>query len=109
MPKFVNCDQFMNNDRILSGGGVKSRVFTKIQLAHKFEDIVSLENLLQAWKGFVKGKRNKRDVQEFSLCLMDNIFSLRRDLLNHTYKHGSYQAFKINDPKPRDIHKASSP
>lgn len=38
---------------------------------------------------------------------MDNIFMLHSDLLNHTYKHGGYQAFKINDPKPRDIHKAT--
>ncbi|KKQ22108.1 MAG: Retron-type reverse transcriptase [Candidatus Moranbacteria bacterium GW2011_GWF2_37_11] len=45
-------------------------------------------------------------MQEFSMNLMDNIFSLHQDLLNHTYKHGGYQAFKINDPKPRDIHKA---
>lgn len=39
--------------------------------------------------------------------LMDNIFSLHADLINHTYSHGGYQAFKINDPKPRDIHKAT--
>jgi len=39
--------------------------------------------------------------------LMDNIFPLHRDLANHTYQHGGYQAFKINDPKPRDIHKAT--
>ncbi len=79
----------------------------KISLTHKFENIVSLENLLGAWKEFSRGKRNKKDVQEFSLRLMDNIFSLHRDLVNHTYQHGGYQAFKINDPKPRDIHKAT--
>jgi retron-type reverse transcriptase len=79
----------------------------KIQLVHKFEDIVSLENLLEAWKEFLNGKRNKKDVHEFSLRLIDNIFSLHNNLLHHTYKHGHYQAFKINDPKPRDIHKAS--
>jgi len=38
---------------------------------------------------------------------MDNIISLHYDLANHTYKHGEYQAFNINDPKPRSIHKAS--
>src|SRR3989338_5128853 len=38
---------------------------------------------------------------------MDIIFSLHDDLRYFTYKHGAYQAFKINDPKPRDIHKAS--
>lgn len=79
----------------------------KIQLSHKFEDIISLENLLEAWKEFVKGKKNKRDVQEFSFCLMDNILTLNIELSNHTYRHGGYQAFNISDPKPRNIHKAT--
>lgn len=79
----------------------------KSQLSHKFEDIIKLENLLAAWQEFLRGKRNRKDVQEFSTNLMDNIFSLHYDLLYQTYKHGGYEAFKINDPKPRDIHKAS--
>jgi retron-type reverse transcriptase len=97
----------MNNNGVVLGGGVKRRVFMKIQLAHKFEDIISLENLLEAWKEFIVGKRSKKDVQTFSMNLMDNIFSLHNDLIHHTYTHGGYQAFKINDPKPRDIHKAT--
>ncbi len=76
------------------------------QLAHKYEDIISVENLLAAWREFVSGKRAKRDVQEFSLHLMDNILALRTDLANKTYRHGSYRHFKISDPKPRDIHKS---
>jgi retron-type reverse transcriptase len=60
-----------------------------------------------AWQEFVKGKRSKKDVQMFSFYLMDNILSLHYDLKNNTYKHGGYQQFKINDPKPRIIHKAS--
>ena len=39
--------------------------------------------------------------------MSDNIFRLHNDLKNKTYRHGEYKAFKINDPKPRDIHKAS--
>ena len=78
----------------------------RAQLKDKFEKVVSVENLLEAWKEFERGKKSRKDVQEFSLHLMDNIFSLHDDLLHHTYKHGDYQAFKINDPKPRDIHKA---
>lgn len=37
---------------------------------------------------------------------MDNIFLLHSDLKNKSYSHSVYTAFKINDPKPRDIHKA---
>jgi len=79
----------------------------KIQLAHTCNDITSLENLLEAWKEFVRGKRYKPDVEVFSLRLMDNILSLHRDLVAHVYHHGGYHAFKISDPKPRDIHKAN--
>ena len=39
--------------------------------------------------------------------MMDNILNLYEDLANHTYSHGPYQAFRINDPKPRQIHKSS--
>ncbi|MEK7565015.1 MAG: reverse transcriptase domain-containing protein, partial [Patescibacteria group bacterium] len=79
----------------------------KTQLIHKFEDIVSLDNLLLAWQEFIKGKRKRKDVQEFRFRLMDNIFSLHSDLANFVYRHGSYQAFNISDPKPRNIHKAT--
>lgn len=79
----------------------------KIQLVHSFEKIAGMENLLEAWREFVRGKRAKRDVQQFSLNLMDNIFELHEDLANFSYKHGGYQGFNISDPKPRNIHKAS--
>lgn len=79
----------------------------KIQLAHTFEDIISVDNLLLAWEEFIKGKRGRKDVHFFSLHLFDNIFKLHTELANHTYKHGPYQAFNISDPKPRNIHKAT--
>ncbi len=71
-----------------------------------YNDIISLENLLEAWKVFLKGKRNKKDVQDFQYQLGDNLLSLHNDLVNKTYKHGGYYAFNISDPKPRNIHKA---
>lgn len=88
----------------LGGGRIRGM---KIKLGHNFEDLISLENLLKAWKEFLVGKRNRKDVQIFEASLMNNIFSLHHDLLYHRYLPGSYQSFKINDPKPRHIHKAS--
>lgn len=79
----------------------------RIQLADGYEDIISVENLLEAWREFARGKRTKGDVQEFSLRPMDNLLELHTDLRNRTYRHGGYQAFSISDPKPRSIHKAS--
>lgn len=72
-----------------------------------FEEIISMENLIQAWKEFLVGKKSRKDVQDFQLHFMDSIFTLHQDLKNKTYTHGGYQAFNISDPKPRSIHKAS--
>lgn len=79
----------------------------KIKIVGGFKEIAATENLLEAWSEFLAGKRKKRDVQEFGMRLMDNLLSLHHNLINHTYRHGGYQAFNIFDPKPRNIHKAS--
>ena len=46
------------------------------------------------------------DVRFFQFQLADNLMLLYEKLQNKTYEHGEYEAFKVNDPKPRDIHKA---
>lgn len=75
-------------------------------MCHGYDDIISIQNLLEAWQEFLHGKRKRKDIAVFSLNLIDNILALHRQLKEKTYRHGSYHAFKINDPKPRDIHKA---
>jgi retron-type reverse transcriptase len=74
---------------------------------HSYESIISVENLLEAWKEFIRGKRHRADVQEFELNLMGNVLSLHSELAAKTYKHSPYEAFNISDPKPRNIHKAA--
>ena len=83
------------------GGGMRTH------FSHTYEDIIAVDNLLGAWKEFLKGKRGKQDVQEFEYRLSDNILALHTELKNKTYIHGGYYAFNISDPKPRSIHKAS--
>ncbi len=78
----------------------------EIATTHSYNNIISIENLLNAWKEFKRGKKNKKDVQEFEWCLVENVQSLHAELVAGTYQHGPYEHFKINDPKPRDIHKA---
>lgn len=95
IPSLVYCEGMLNNRQHL------------ISLNHKYQDIISVENLLAAWREFVAGKRSKTDVIEFQSHLMDNILQLHEDLKYKTYTHSSYVAFKISDPKPRDIHKAT--
>jgi RNA-directed DNA polymerase len=78
----------------------------KIFLNHAYESIISVENLLLAWREFLRGKKRKPDVQEFQIKLMDNVLELHNSLKNKTYSHGGYFSFNISDPKPRNIHKA---
>ncbi len=76
----------------------------KIRFDHCYESIISLDNLLEAWKEFAAGKRARKDVQEFERNLMTKVISLHEDLAARRYKHSAYHAFNISDPKPRNIH-----
>src|SRR3989344_4956186 len=79
----------------------------KIRFTHSYDTIISLENLLEAWKEFIIGKRSRKDVQEFELNLIGNIIYLHNELTTKKYQHLPYVPFNISDPKPRNIHKAS--
>jgi len=84
-------------------GGLKRRVFDHVS----FAEVISLENLFLAWREFRKGKRSKLDVQIFEYTLEDNILQLYQELVSGVYRHGSYQQFRITDPKARVISKSS--
>ena len=73
----------------------------------KYEYIISIENLLICWKILESNKKYRKDVSIFKIRLMDNILNLFKSLKDRTYIHDKYEYFKINDPKPRDIHKAT--
>lgn len=78
-----------------------------ISMSHEYKDIISIKNICDAWTEFIRGKKSKKDVAEFSLNLSQNIFKLHEELREKTYRHGAYEAFSISDPKPRSIHKAT--
>jgi len=72
-----------------------------------WEELVSIENLFNAYKKASKGRRSRLDVATFDFDLEGNIFSLRDELVNGTYQHGSYHSFSIHDPKRRLISAAN--
>lgn len=76
-------------------------------LENLWHSIISIPNLLLAWREFKVGKRKKSGVAEFELFLEDTIFELHQHLIYKTYTHDIYQDFYISDPKRRHIHKAS--
>lgn len=96
-------------DKFALGGGLhiqNKKLKMKIKFEKDYQSIISLENLFRAWQEFIAGKRKKRDVQQFSLSLTDNLVQLYSELVAYSYQHGGYKAFNISDPKPRNIHKA---
>lgn len=90
---------------VLGGGGAFKGVC--FVMNHKFDEIISLDNLLGAWEEFAREKKKRADVRIFARALLHNILSLQRDLTKNSYRHSSYEAFQITDPKPRSIHKAT--
>jgi retron-type reverse transcriptase len=89
----------------LRGGDIRSSHIKKCSI--QYDEIITFENLLQAWNDFVKGKRGREDVNEFAGHLSDNLLSIFSDLQRGTYIHGAYEEYIICDPKKRIIHKAS--
>lgn len=72
-----------------------------------YTKVISVESLFRAWDEFRSDKQRKPDVMKYELRLEENIFALHHLLKSKQYKHGSYQAFYIHDPKQRLIHKAT--
>lgn len=86
---------------VVRGGG-RHRCFV-----HRYDTIITKENLYRAWEEFLRGKKQKHDVQLFRMRLIDNLQDLYTDLLYKKYRHGPYIKFAITDPKPREINKSS--
>ena len=94
------------NVNLPSGGGYYTGHMQK-RCEVSYEEVISLENLCEAWCEFIRGRRNKEDVQVFSANLGDALSVLHDDLASGLYRHGPYRHFSLNDPKPRIIHKAT--
>ncbi|MEI8104169.1 MAG: reverse transcriptase/maturase family protein [Candidatus Moraniibacteriota bacterium] len=72
-----------------------------------YDELICVENLLDSWWSYRRGKNRKKDVMEFERHLEDNIFLLCDELKTGNYSHGRYSYFRISDPKKRDIYKAT--
>lgn len=73
---------------------------------HLFESMVSVENLFFCWDQFKRGKKKRKDIQQFEVYLEDFIFELHEELIAGRYQHNPYKKFYVFDPKERHISKA---
>lgn len=68
-----------------------------------FDQIVDMNNLIQAYYLARKSKKYSKYVQKFEKNREYNLVALQQDLIQGKYKHGEYNSFEILDPKPRII------
>jgi retron-type reverse transcriptase len=66
-------------------------------------NLISFENLLEAYRKAARGKRSKPSVATFEYHLEENLFELQRELAEGSYQPGAYINFYIHDPKRRLI------
>ena len=69
-----------------------------------YEKIYSLDNLLLAFRKARRGKSKKFYVLKFEKNLKENLLSLQKELIEHTYQPKPLKGFIIRDPKTRKIH-----
>jgi hypothetical protein len=68
-----------------------------------FEAITGWDNLCEAYRLAVRGKRRSASAASFEHQLADRLLALQDDLLSQTYRPGPYCHFIIYEPKRRKI------
>lgn len=72
-----------------------------------YPQIISLKNIIPAWKKARKGKTKKNYVKEFEKKLTFNLKSLHNELKNQTYQPKPMKTFILRDPKTRKISRSA--
>lgn len=70
------------------------------------QEIAEYKNLNLALYKAAKGKRKRKEVQDFFSDLDANLNQLQQDILKRKTPYGDYRSFTIHDPKTRLIHAA---
>ncbi|MDM1545497.1 Retron-type reverse transcriptase [Ignatzschineria indica] len=68
-----------------------------------YNKIISIENLISAFKSTAKNKRSSVDYLQFDQWRYLNLNKIHNDLKSGKYQISDYIYFKIKDPKPRNI------
>jgi len=66
-----------------------------------FDQICELENLYQAYRVCLRGKRLKRDVLPVTFNLSAELLQLQRAMRSGSYRTGPYYGFYVYEPKKR--------
>lgn len=68
-----------------------------------FDQIVSFENLYEAYRSAARLKRFRSDVLKFTRNVEENLIIIQNELIHKTYEVGRYREFYVYEPKKRLI------
>ena len=72
-----------------------------------YSEIISLKNIILAWRKARKHKTKKLYVIEFEKNLRENLLKLHEELKSQTYMPKPLKTFILHDPKTRKISKSA--
>ena len=73
------------------------------KIKHLFPKIFDFENLFDAYKAGIRGKRDRPDIMVYTEKPEENLIELQNELIWKTYKVGRYRMFYVYEPKRRLI------
>lgn len=72
-----------------------------------FQTLVNFENLYNSCQVSLKGKGKKKSAAKFNVMALENIFVIKKQLMNRTYRISPYSEFIVTEPKKRIIKSGS--
>ena len=73
------------------------------RLKNKWKDVVSSDNLLEAYRQSRRGKTHKPQVMAFDQDPMPRLEAIQKSLIDKTYRSGEYRAFTIHEGQKERI------
>jgi retron-type reverse transcriptase len=73
------------------------------RVGYLFDELIAPANLLAAFREAARGKGHRSDVLAYRYHLEPRLVALRERLATGDYAFGPYRAFRVLDPKPRQV------
>lgn len=72
-----------------------------------FQTLVDFENLYNSYRTSMRGKGKKLSAAKFDVMALENLYVMKKQLINHTYRISPYSEFIVTELKKRIIKSGS--
>lgn len=72
-----------------------------------FQTLVDFENLYNSYRTSMRGKGKKLSAAKFDVMALENLYVMKKQFINHTYRISPYSEFIVTEPKKRIIKSGS--